>query len=76
MKLNRKRETNYSILCLTERVTTCRCRLGKFFFYHNFSGGLSQDFAGSGQDRVTAKKRVRAGSSHSAEHNITVSKIK
>ena len=29
-------------------------------------GGLSQDFAGSGQNRVTAKSQVQAGSSHSA----------
>ena len=38
------------------------------------SGGLSQDFAGSGQNRVTAKDHVRAGSSHSAARNITVAK--
>ena len=39
------------------------------------SGGLSQDFAGSGQNRVTAKNHVRAGSSHSAACNITVAKF-
>ena len=36
------------------------------------SGGLSQEFVGSGQNQVTAKKRVRAGSSHSTARNITV----
>ena len=39
------------------------------------SGGLSQDFAGLGQNRVTAKNRVRAGLSHSAARNITVAKF-
>ena len=39
------------------------------------SGGLSKDFAGSGQNRVTAKKQVRAGSSHSSARNITVVKF-
>ena len=39
------------------------------------SGGLSQDFAGSGQNRVTAKNRVRSGSSHRAVRNITVAKF-
>ena len=39
------------------------------------SGGLSQDFAGSGQNWVTVKKLVCAGSSHSAVRNITVSKF-
>ena len=38
-------------------------------------GGLSQDFAGSGQNRVTAKNRVRTGPSHSPAHNITVAKF-
>ena len=54
----------------------------KLQFFHSLlkqglmtSGGLSQDFAGSGQNRVTAKHQVRAGSSHSAEHNITVAKF-
>ena len=37
------------------------------------SGGLlSQDSAGSGQNRVTAKSQVRAEISHSAARNITV----
>ena len=35
------------------------------------SGGLSQNFAGSGQNRVTAKNQVRAGLSHSAARNVT-----
>ena len=39
------------------------------------SGGFRQDFAGSGQNRVTAKKQVRAGSSPSAACNITVAKF-
>ena len=39
------------------------------------SGGLSQDFAESGQNRVTAKNQVRAGSSHSAARTITVAKF-
>ena len=39
------------------------------------SGGLSQDFAGSGQNRVTATNQVRAGSSHNAVRNITVAKF-
>ena len=39
------------------------------------SGGLSQDFAGSGQNWVTAKNQVQAGSSHRAAHNITVAKF-
>ena len=41
------------------------------------SGGLSQDFVGSGQSRVTAKKpsSSRAGLSHSAGRNITVFKF-
>ena len=39
------------------------------------SGGLSQDFAESGQNRVTAKDQVRAGSSHSAARNITGDKF-
>ena len=39
------------------------------------SGGLSQDFARSGQNRVTAKKQIRAGPSHSVERNITVAKF-
>ena len=39
------------------------------------SDGLSQDFAESGQNRVTEKNRVRAGSSHSAVCNITVAKF-
>ena len=39
------------------------------------SGGLSQDFAGLGQNRVTAKKQVRAGLSYSASRNITVAKF-
>ena len=34
------------------------------------SGGLSQDFAGLGQNGVTAKNRVRAGSSHSTAQRI------
>ena len=41
----------------------------------NTSGGLSQDFAGSGLNRVTAKKQVQAGLSHSAARNITVAKF-
>ena len=39
------------------------------------SGGLRKDFAGSGQNRVTAKNQVRAGSGHSAACNITVAKF-
>ena len=39
------------------------------------SYGLSKDFAGSGQNWVTAKNQVRAGSSYSAERNITVAKF-
>ena len=39
------------------------------------SGGLSQDFAGTGQNRVTAKNQVQAESSHSAARNITVAKF-
>ena len=39
------------------------------------SGGLSLDFAGSGQNRVTAKNQVRVGSSRSAACNITVAKF-
>ena len=40
-----------------------------------FSGGLSQDFAGSGKNRVTAKNRAGVGSSHSTAHIITVAKF-
>ena len=36
---------------------------------------VSQDFAGSGQNRVTVKKQVRAGSSHTAVRNIAVAKF-
>ena len=39
------------------------------------SGGLTQDFAGLGQNQVTAENQVRAGLSHSAEHNVTVAKF-
>ena len=39
------------------------------------SGGLSQDFSGSGQNRVTAKNQVQEGSSHSVARNITVVKF-
>ena len=39
------------------------------------SGVLSQDFAGSGQNRATAQNQVQAGSSHSAARNITVAKF-
>ena len=39
------------------------------------SGGLSQEFAGSGQNRVAAKNQVQAGSSHSTARNITVAKF-
>ena len=39
------------------------------------SGGLSQDFAKSGQNRVTSKNQVQAGSSHSTACNITVAKF-
>ena len=39
------------------------------------SGGLSQDFDGSGQNRVTAKNQVPAWPSHSAARNITVTKF-
>ena len=37
------------------------------------SGGLTQDFAGLGQNRVTAENQVRAGLSHSAARNILLS---
>ena len=39
------------------------------------SGGLSQDFAGSGQNWVTAKNQVWARSSHSVARKITVAKF-
>ena len=37
----------------------------------NGSGGLSQDFTRSGQNRVTAKTKFKPGLSHSAACNIT-----
>ena len=52
----------------------CFLHFSSFFFDKliGTSGGLSQDSAGSGQNRVTAKSQVRAGSSHSAVRNITI----
>ena len=39
------------------------------------SGGLSLDFAGLGQNPVTAINQIRAALSHRAAHNITVAKF-